>query len=258
MQIAEYSPGTPSWVDLGTTSPDDAADFYSALFGWSVAPAAPDSGGYRMALLRQHPVAGIGPLPMPGVPPNWTTYVSVASADGTADLVREAGGTVFMEPMDVFNFGRMAVFADPFGAAFAIWQPGTHIGAGLVNEPGTFVWNELMTTELDGSKEFYRAVFDWSAHDQAGPDMAYTTFRIGDRPVAGMMAKPPSVPAEVPPNWGVYFAVDDVEATKSLTVERGGSILMPGMDIEWGRIASLMDPQGAWFNVIAMTMPQPE
>lgn len=257
MQKTEYEPGTPSWVDLGTTSPDDAAEFYAELFGWSVAPPSPGSGGYRMALLRQHPIAGIGPLPMPGAPPNWTTYVSVGNADETAELVRRAGGTVFMEPMDIFNFGRMAVFADPFGATFAVWQPGTHLGSGLVNEPGTFVWNELMTTDTEGSKEFYRAVFGWSAEDQAAPGMTYTTFKLEDRPVAGMMLKPDSVPAEVPPCWGVYFAVDDAEATCSWVVDHGGSVLMGGMDIEWGRIASLMDPQGAWFNVIAMKEPPP-
>ena len=81
-------------------------------------------------------MAGAGPIMMEGQPPAWTTYVSVTDADDAIAKVKAAGGTVFVEPMDVLDVGRMAVFADPTGAAAAVWQPRLHIGAGLVNEAG--------------------------------------------------------------------------------------------------------------------------
>ena len=76
-----------------------------------------ETGGYRMCLLRDKIVAGLGPLMDEGQPPSWTTYVSVDDADKTAARVTEAGGQVLVEPMDVMAAGRMAVFMDPTSAA---------------------------------------------------------------------------------------------------------------------------------------------
>ncbi len=252
MDMTSYKPGTPSWVDLGTTDPDAAANFYGGLFGWAVAPAMPDSGGYRMAFLRDRPVAGIGPQPMPNVPPTWTTYVSVADADETAGTVTAAGGQAFMPPMDVFEFGRMAVFADPQGAAFAIWQPKQHAGAGLVGEPGTMTWNELLSTDLASSKAFYHDVFGWEPNDHAMPGAEYTQFELDGQPVAGLMAKPAEMPAEVPPYWGVYFGVANADSAVEWVRANSGNIVVPATDIPVGRFATMTDPLGALFSVVEM------
>ena len=134
-----------------------------------------------------------------------------------------------------------------------IWQPGQHPGAGIVNEPGTLCWNELITTDLDASKRFYGAVFGWGAQDQgpAGPG-GYTEWKLGDRSVGGMMAKTPDMPAEIPPFWGVYFAVTDADAAAARVAELDGSVMMGPMDIEPGRFAVVADPSGAVFSVIAL------
>jgi len=252
METNGFDHGIPSWVDLGSPDIESAAAFYSGLFGWNVEEAGPpESGGYRMAMLRDRPVAGLGPQMNPG-PPFWATYVTVADADAIVELVKGAGGQVFMEPMDVLDVGRMAVFADSTGAAFSVWQAKTHVGAGLVNEPGALVWNELMTTDVEGSKSFYQAVFGWDAVTHEG-EMPYTEFKLADRTIAGMMEKPPTVPAEVPPHWGVYFAVDDADAAVAKVAELGGSLMMGPTDIEPGRFAVVADPSGATFNVMALS-----
>ncbi len=129
-----YAPGTPCWVDLGSPDLDAAVEFYSGLFGWEV-PELPNSAADRRLPPgekgRQADVAGMMPLMQEGQPPAWSSYVSVADADATAAAVQEAGGSVIAEPMDVMDLGRMAVFADPTGAVFGIWQPGTFPGAEL-------------------------------------------------------------------------------------------------------------------------------
>ena len=82
--------------------------------------------------------------------------------------------------------------------------------------------------------------------------MAYTEWQVDGRSVAGMMQKPPMMPAEVPPFWGVYFSVTDTDAAVARVAELGGSVMMPPMDIEPGRFAVVADPTGAVFNVIAL------
>src|SRR5918994_3957190 len=152
-----YIPGVPCWVDTSQPYPEASLDFYSGLFGWefeNVMPAeAP--GEYFMARMRGGDVAAVGSAPeaMPQVAV-WNTYVAVASADDTAVKVRDAGGSVVMEPFDVMGSGRMAGCAQPRGAAFSLWQAGDHFGARVVNEHGAPNFNGLNTRDVDGAKAF--------------------------------------------------------------------------------------------------------
>ena len=250
---SSYAAGTPSWVDIGTDV-EGAKKFYGSLFGWTTQDAGPpeETGGYGFFLKNGKVVAGYGPQMTPG-PPYWTTYISVDDADATAKKVEAAGGTVVMAPMDVMAAGRMAVFQDPQGAFISAWQPGEHKGAQLANEPGAFCWNELNTRDVAGSSAFYEKAFGWTAVTQTDGPMPYTEFRLGDTTIAGMMDMPPMVPADVPPHWLVYFAVDDTDAAVKQTEKAGGAVRMPPMDIPVGRFAVLGDPQGATFAVIRMT-----
>jgi hypothetical protein len=205
----------------------------------------PDTGGYRLAEVRGLPVAGIMPLMQSGAPAMWATYIATDDADATAKAVAAGGGQTFVAPMDVLTEGRMAVFADPSGAVFGAWQAGRHIGAGIVNEPGALSWNELATRQPELAIPFYAGVFGWGESSEG----SYTSWTLGGRPIGGM---DDSVPAEVPAQWRVYFAVADTDATVATVAESGGSVVMAPMDIPQGRIAALADPQGASFCVIAM------
>ena len=120
-----YIPGVPCWIDTSQPDPEAAVDFYRGLFGWEfenvLPPEAP--GKYFIGRIRGGDVAAVGSIPE-GAPPiaMWNTYIWVESADQTAAKVRDAGGKVLTEPFDVMDSGRMAVFADPEGAAFCVWQ----------------------------------------------------------------------------------------------------------------------------------------
>jgi len=250
--FTSYPPGTPSWVDLASSDPDTAKAFYSTLFGWTVDEQGPEAGGYAMFLKKDKTVSGVGPLAMEGQPSAWTTYVTVDEADVTVDKAKGAGATVYVEPMDVLDVGRMAVFADPTGAAIALWQPRAHQGAQLANEPGTFCWNELQTRDTEAAKAFYHTVFGWDASTSEMDGMSYTEWKNGENVVGGMMDMPAGVPAAVPAHWLVYFAVEDCDATLATATANGATVMVPATDIPPGRFAVLADPAGAVFAVIKM------
>jgi uncharacterized protein len=253
-----YMPGTPSWVDLGSPDLEAAAGFYGALFGWDVPKSenAEQTGGYRQAMLRGKPVAGVMPLMQEGQPPAWSSYISVEDADATAAKVKDAGGTVLVEPMDVMDLGRMAIFADPTGAVFGIWQPGTFIGAEIVSETGALLWNELNTRDTGAAKSFYGDVFGWSFEEREFETGAYTSLKVGENTVGGMIDISGRAPDEVPPHWLVYFAVEDTDATVAKATDSGGSVALAPFDITGvGRIGILKDPFGAVFAVMT---PDPE
>jgi predicted enzyme related to lactoylglutathione lyase len=251
----EYKPGTPSWVDLGSTDIDASGSFYGKLFGWEeVSPGPPEqTGGYRMFTLGGKTVAGVGPLQAEGQPPAWTTYVTVKDADQTAKTVRENGGNVLMEPMDVMDVGRMAVFADPEGAVISVWQPRAHKGAELVNEPGAFTWNELNTRDAEAAKRFYQSVFGWQGETYEPNPIPYTEWKLDGNSVGGMIQMTEEWPAEVPPHWLVYFSVANCDETVEKAKGLGASVLVEPRDIQPGRFAVLTDPQGAAFAVFQVS-----
>ena len=207
------SPGVPSWIDIGSPNPQGAADFYGALFGWEAPEGPPETGGYRVAMVGDRAVAGIGEQQNPG--PAGVGHLRRGRERRRSRRPRcsTAGGQVIVPAMDVLDVGRMAIFIDPQGAVFSVWQAGTHPGAELVNEPGTWSWSELLTTDVEAAKGFYGDVFGWTTNTAgAGPTGEYTEWQVNGRSVAGMMQKPPMMPAEVPPFWAVYFAVEDTDA----------------------------------------------
>ncbi len=251
-----YEAGMPSWVDVATPDIEAAATFYGDLFGWDVPESErpEQTGGYRQAMKGGKPVAGAMPLAQEGQPPAWATYVTVDDAEATAVKVGEAGGSVVAEPMDVLDLGRMAVFTDPTGAFFGVWEPLGFVGAGLVNEPGALAWNELETRDPGAAKEFYGAVFGWSFDDhEMGQMGTYTEWKLGDATIGGMADIAGRVPDEVPAHWMAYFAVDDADAAVEQVKAGGGEARFGPVDIPAGRFAMVADPWGAAFAVIKLS-----
>ncbi len=251
-EFTSYPAGMPSWVDHAAKDISASNAFYSGLFGWEAEDQGEEMGHYTLLRKDGKTVAGNMAAMMEGQPSAWLSYVSVADADATIDLAKKAGAVVFVEPMDVSDIGRMAVFADPTGAAIGIWQPKTFIGAELASESGAFAWTELNTRDLAAAKDFYTNVFGWMPNEMDMGGMSYTEYKLGDHSVAGMMAMPEMVPAEVPAYWLVYFAVDDTDAVVAAATGAGATTLLPPTDIPPGRFAVLSDPEGAAFAVIKM------
>ena len=220
-------------------------------------------GKYLQARLGGGLVAAVGSQ-MESAPAAWNTYIWVENADETAAKVREAGGSVLSEPIDIFDSGRMAFFADPEGAAFGVWQPNQHRGAAVVNEPGSLNFNGLHTRDLEGAKAFYGAVFGWEAlpmgmwalpaygdhlealnpgtrartKEMGGPD-ALRGGRRGRHRDPGRQRRRTGTSRSGSPT--------PTRSPRS-AAELGGTVLVPPFDAPWIRGTVIRDPQGATFN----------
>jgi predicted enzyme related to lactoylglutathione lyase len=266
-----YIPGVPCWVDTTQPDPDAAADFYGGLFGWEFENVIPEGGPgkYLIGRIRDGDVGAISSPPEGWQPPvTWNSYIWVESADATAAKVRDAGGTILMEPGDVFDAGRIAVFADPEGAVLSIFQPNQHKGSAIVNEHGSVNFNNLNTRDPEAAKTFYNAVFGWETLDLGGNYM-WTLPGYGDHleelnpgmqagmkemgapagfadVVAGLLEIPDDQP-DTPAHWNVTFAVDDADASTARAKELGGQVIAEPFDAPWVRMSVITDPQGATF-----------
>ncbi len=256
--VKGYKPGAFCWVELATSDSDAAKNFYTQLFDWSFADHPVDENMvYTMLRIGEQDVAALYGMneeqKSRGVPPHWNSYVSVTDADEIVEKTKSLGGTAHTDAFDVFDAGRMAQLADPTGAMFAIWQPNQHVGAKLVNQTGAFCWNELYTTDTEKAGAFYSGLFGWKANEQDMGEMGtYTIFMNGERMNAGML-KIVEQMGPIPPNWLVYFTVDDCDAAAEKAKSLGATTAVPPMDIqEVGRFSTLMDPQGAAFSVIKL------
>jgi predicted enzyme related to lactoylglutathione lyase len=251
-----WTPGTPCWIDLMTPDQEAARAFYSALFGWQIDVGPEETGYYGMASIEGRSVAGIGGMMGMDHPPVWNTYLATADADATSKAVEQAGGSVIAPAMDVMEFGRMAFAQLPSGGVFSYWQAGTHNGVALANEPGSLSWNEFMTRDYPGAMDFYAAVFGYTYTDLGGGEFNYSTIEVDGNTVGGIGELPAEVPAEVPPHWRVYFAVDDCDAAVAKLSELGGAVHRPPQDMPYGRHADVADPQGAMFSLIKPATPE--
>jgi hypothetical protein len=257
--VSVHAPGAFCWIDLGTSDSAAARNFYGALLGWEFREnPMPEGGAYTMIRRGGRDVGGLYELSdemkAQGIPPNWLSYVAVESADATANRAESAGAEVLMGPMDVMDIGRMAVIQDPTGAVFAVWEAKGHPGSGVVGEPGSVCWHELMTRDAPAAKRFYRDVFGYEMEDRQMGPTAYTMLRMGERREGGLMQITPEM-GPVPSHWLVYVAVDDCEATLEKAKSLGGNAITDAMDVPGvGRFAILQDPQGAVFAAIRLTM----
>ncbi len=249
--MTAYAPGVPSWVDLASPDVSASKAFYGGLLGWTTQESDdPDAMGYTTFLKNGKTVAGVGPVMAEGQPPVWTTYIATNDANETAARVEKANGRVVAGPMDVMSHGRMAVFIDPTGATFATWQAGDNTGADLTNDMGAMCWSELATREPAMAKTFYHEVFGWHTRDLPMGPTEYTLMKMGDDSVAGMMPMTDQFPADTPPHWTPYFAVEDPDQVSSMARTLGGHVLLEPMDMQAGRFSVLSDPHGASFSVI--------
>jgi predicted enzyme related to lactoylglutathione lyase len=237
--------GTPCWIDYGAADLDAAKAFYADVLGWTYTGGEPEFGGYLTVTLNGRMAGGMGPQQDPDDPPRWTTYFAADDAAATTARIKEAGGTVLVEPMEVGPMGTMVIALDPQGNPFGLWQSGLNTGVQVHNEPGALAWNEAAVDDPEAARAFYTAVFGFR-FDEMPDSGGYSTFTNSDRPFGGLGGHQPGSPK----GWTTCFSVASTDDAIAAIGSGGGKVTMAPMDTEFGRFAVVEDPWGAPFTVM--------
>ncbi|HEU4935143.1 MAG TPA: VOC family protein [Vicinamibacterales bacterium] len=248
--------GRPVWYELMTTDPSAAEKFYDKVVGWSSAPFQGSPQPYTV-FKRTGDVQVAGLMKTPdgmNMPPFWSMYVAVPKLEEAVAHIKRLGGSELSGVIDIPTVGRMQMLKDPQGAAFYIIQP-TPREERPEGPPqlGDASWHELMTTDAEAAMRFYSEVFGWQPSEamDMGAMGKYQMFNRPSGMIGGMMNKPKEM-ANVPPNWGIYFLVSDINAAIERVKANGGQILNGPMEVPGGDwIVNAMDPQGAAFSLHA-------
>jgi len=248
--------GRPVWYELMTTDMAAAETFYKNVIGWTSAPFRGSPEPYNV-FKRSGDVQVAGLMHRPqgmNMPPFWSMYIGVPKLEETVAQIKRLGGSELSGIIEVPTIGRMQMLKDPQGAAFYIIQPAPREERPeSAPEVGEASWLELMATDAEAAMKFYTEVFGWQASQtmDMGPMGKYHIFNRPIGMIGGMMNKPPEM-SHVPPNWGIYFRVPDINAAVERVKANGGQILNGPQDVPDGdKIVNAMDPQGATFSLHA-------
>lgn len=247
------------WFELLTTDVAAAIPFYGKVVGWetenfSFGPDAPPYIMWKVPGGLQ--IGGAFPLPEEakamGAPPHWLGNLCVTDCAAAAERVVQYGGHVMRAPFDVPNVGTVAIVTDSAGAVLALFQPaGEAPGHTADPRAGEISWSELYSTDPAGVWAFYEGVAGWKKGDSMdmGPEMGtYQMFTTGTgRMIGGIMKAPDAMTKSA---WGFYFYTANLDGAIETAVSNGGKLVMGPMPIPGGdRVATLMDPQGAFFSL---------
>lgn len=239
------------WYENLAKDPGKSIDFYTDVIGWKTQPFG-EANDYVMWVGEQGPLGGVMKLPdeaaQMGVPPNWMAHVQVENVDATVSAAKRLGGKIHKDPEDIPTVGRFAVVADPQGASLSIFTPSAPMTLHDSSKNGEFSWNELMTSDYTAAFDFYSQLFGWKVSQDMdmGPMGTYRVFEAGGKQLGGMMTTPKG--AQMPPMWIYYVETSDLDAALARAKKKEATLMNGPMDVPGGgRIAQLMDPQGAVF-----------
>lgn len=258
MSVEARPTGVPTWLELTTGDPQGAKRFYGDLFGWEFIDQGEDYGHYT--IIQKGDVA-VGALmftlddsgqPVSDVTAAWTTFLATDNIEGTLAQVESAGGRVLRGPLQVPGAGHMAVITTPSGAQLGLWQAAEFTGFQLPLSPGTSVWFEAMTSDFDADLAFYRDVLNWDIAwmgPEGGTDgFKYVTNGAGEKATAGLCDAAMFFD-DSRSYWRPYFMVQDsAEAVKALEAA-GGAVTDGPEDSEFGRITTVVGPEGETFQL---------
>jgi uncharacterized protein len=236
MRIRGFAPATPCWVELASTDPGRAQDFYAELFGWEPAGDRFRLGGRAVAgLTRARAQRSAG----------WLCYLAAPDLDAALEQVAAAGGRCLSWPADGHG-GRAALVADRGGAALGLWQGRDFAGAQCAGEANTMAWPELITDDAGTAVDFYGRAFGWLLREEQGSGGTR-----GDWLTSGHDAIAGLLPGGRPARWRAAFQVADCGQAADACTDLGGRVVHGPAPMSLGTYAELADPYGATFAVAA-------
>ncbi|MGI5250887.1 VOC family protein [Actinacidiphila glaucinigra] len=255
--MAAYPDGTPCWADAMLNDLEAGKRFYGGLLGWTFGAGEEQYGQYTQAYGPDGKnVAALSPKPDGRMPTVWNLYLASSDIRATADRIRDSGGQLIMQPMAVGAFGTMLMAADPGGAVFGVWQPGTHGGFEATGVPGSYIWAEIYTRETERTDPFYEDVFGFGSKRIEDEAIDFRIFVPEGQEVTpgnavlGRFRMGEGFPEELPAHIIVYFAVSDADRAAETVARLGGRVTMGPMDSPFGRFLLASDDQGAHFALI--------
>ncbi|MEM1256058.1 MAG: VOC family protein [Cyanobacteria bacterium P01_H01_bin.21] len=246
--------GRVVWHDLITHDVAKAKRFYADLLGWEyqIEHASefvwkPGEADYPLIFANGQAHGGFVDIGE-DVSSYWIAYVMVEDVDAVTAKAKTLGALIVRDPFDTPGVGRSAVYRDLQGAAISPFCP-SH---GFPAPNGVFLWDELITDDIESARRFYSELFVWNSTDiEVGQLNRSSLFRCADDTDAvgvtthlfdeiGFSA------------WISYLATDDVDATLVRAKMLGAKVIMEGIDRpKLGRCAMLVDPTGAIFGLLA-------
>lgn len=259
--ISEPRPNSFCWAELAANNANLVKPFYQGLLGWTYheEEMPDDMGSYITFMVNDIPAGAMFAMPPEmknmQIPSHWGSYIRVDNCDAAVKKAVELGATVLKPSMDVFDAGRMAVLKDPCGAVFNVWQKVNHAGAAVQEKVvGTCCWNELLVSDPQKAVGFYGQLLGWKNSKSEFDGKSYYSMSTSDDiPVGGIMQVTEEM-GPIPPHWGVYFTVDNIQKAIDYVNNNGGKVLMGPHDVHgMGQFAVCQDPDGSVFSVFQYT-----
>jgi uncharacterized protein len=250
------------WYELMTPDAVEAHNFYQAVVGWKIDFEPGGDMDYRMITGSEGLVGGVlglsGEMIAGGAHPGWIGYINVEDVDKMATSVERGGGKILMPAHDTPEVGRIAMLADPQGAAFYVMKPtppadnpdkASNAFAAERSIDGHCAWNELATSDSEAALHFYGSRFGWVKDGEMdmGPMGKYHFIKHG-AVTGAIMPKMPDMPIS---EWTFYFRVADIDAAAIAVIANGGQVVHGPIEVPGGDFSmNAMDPQGAMFALV--------
>ncbi|MBW2596614.1 MAG: VOC family protein [Deltaproteobacteria bacterium] len=239
------------WYDLFTNDLQSASRFYEGLFGWSFSDTASKEKVIKTISRDGVPIANAIHIDANKGNVNdclWLSYMSVEDVDRALMVAKKNNGTIYMQPKDLPNRGRVAIVKDPEATLFAVvtTSNGDPPDQGLIQNH--WMGSELWSKNPEAALKFYHLLAGYEQRLVDVGDGPKYRFLVKNGQTRGGIVKIPW--DDVKPNWLPYIAVEDVMAIVSKAKKLGGRVLVePDKTIREGRVAIISDPSGAVFAV---------
>jgi len=244
----ERHPGQFVWHDLATSNPEAAMDFYAAVFGWEYKTLGSGDKAYYVIMLNNKPIGGIFKLAEKyGKVSEWVGSISVKDVDEAVAYNQTKGGLTVFKAADFKGRGRTALVQDPQGAMIAFLLAEGGDPKFVEPEENSWLWNELWTTDIEGSLKYYKDLCGYTEKSILGSKVPYYIFEKDGNKYSGILGNPVEGARS---SWMPYIRVSDVAKTLDLAKNAGAELMMePNAKIRNGSVAVLLDPFGAQFTI---------
>ena len=206
------------------------------------------------------PVIGLGAQSeeYAALPVQWMPHIQVSDVAASVERALNMGGRELMHGKDAEGASQWAVLLDPNGTAFGlipVVSPDLIPNVDDASAVGCIAWLDLTVSNAAATRDFYRAVIEWSVQELAMDDAgtAYADYNMcgGDNNSAAGICHARGANVDIPATWMIYFPVGDLATSLQHVAELGGDVIKAtrGTNGEYA-YAIIRDPVGACIGLV--------